>query len=101
MLKNAIDWISRPRVDGSSAVALMAGKAALMCASPGQPGGLRFQTGMGAVLDKLGMPVIPQAFAAGMAHEVFDAQGQLKDSTATRLASGMGEALYRMALRLG
>ncbi|MEM5382973.1 NAD(P)H-dependent oxidoreductase [Paraburkholderia phymatum] len=102
LLKNAIDWISRPRGDGSSGVALMAGKvAALVSASPGPLGGLRSQTGMRAVLDKLGMLVIPQAFALGMAHEAFDAQGRLKDGNATRLVSGVGEALYRMALRLG
>ena len=101
LLKNAVDWISRPRGDGSSGVALMAGKAAaLMSASPGQLGGLRSQTAMRAVLDKLGMLVIPQGFALSMAHEAFDAQGQLKDSNASRLVSSVGESLYRMALRL-
>jgi NAD(P)H-dependent FMN reductase len=101
LVKNAFDWISRPRGDGSSGVALVAGKAAaLVSASPGQLGGLRSQMGMRAVLDKLGMLVIPQAFALGMAHEAFDAQGQLKDGNATRQVSGVGEALYRMAVRL-
>lgn len=101
LLKNAVDWISRPRSDGSSGVALMAGKAAaLVSASPGQLGGLRSQTGLRAVLDKLGMLVIPQAFALSMAHEAFDAEGRLKDGNATRLASGVGEALCRVASRL-
>ncbi|SIT47580.1 NADPH:quinone oxidoreductase [Paraburkholderia piptadeniae] len=101
LLKNAIDWISRPRGDGSNGIALVAGKAAaLVSASPGQLGGLRSQAGMRAVLDKLGMLVIPQAFALSMAHEAFDAKGQLKDSNATGLVAGVGEALYRMALRL-
>lgn len=101
LLKNAIDWISRPRADGSNGVALMTGKtAALVSASPGQLGGLRSQTAMRAVLDKLGMLVIPQSFALNMAHEAFGPEGQLKDRNATRLVSGVGEALYRMALRL-
>ncbi|WP_042305414.1 NADPH-dependent FMN reductase [Paraburkholderia terrae] len=101
LLKNAVDWISRPRGDGSSGVSLLAGKAAaLVSASPGQLGGLRSQSGMRAVLDKLGMLVIPQSFALGMAHEAFATDGQLKDSNVTRLVSGVGEGLYRLALRL-
>jgi NAD(P)H-dependent FMN reductase len=101
LLKSAIDWISRPREDGSSGVALLAGKAAaLVSASPGQLGGLRSQMGMRAVLDKLGMLVIPQGFALSMAHEAFDLQGQLRDSHTIGLVSGVGEALYRMASRL-
>ncbi len=101
LLKNAIDWVSRPREDGSPGVALFAGKvAALVSASPGQLGGLRSQTGMRAVLDKLGMLVIPEAFALSVAHEAFDAEGQLKDKNAERIASGVGAALYRTASRL-
>jgi NAD(P)H-dependent FMN reductase len=101
LLKNAIDWISRPREDGSSGLALLAGKvAALVSASPGQLGGLRSQTGMRAVLDKLGMLVIPEAFALSIAHEAFDATGNLKDQNAERLVLGVSAALYRIALRL-
>ena len=58
-------------------------RKARVSASPGQFGGLRSQTGMRTFLDKLGMLVISQLFALGMAHE-----------------SGVGEALYRMTLRL-
>jgi chromate reductase, NAD(P)H dehydrogenase (quinone) len=101
LLKNAIDWISRPRVDGSSGVDLLTGKvAALVSASPGQLGGLRSQTGLRVVLEKLGMLVIPQAFALSRAHEAFDAAGKLEDSSAMRLVSGVGEALYRTTFRL-
>ncbi|MDR0246313.1 MAG: NAD(P)H-dependent oxidoreductase [Burkholderia sp.] len=101
LLKNAIDWISRPRADGSSGVALFAGKAAaLISASPGQLGGLRSQTGMRAVLDKLGMIVVPQSFSLGFAHEAFDADDQLKDPQAARLAADVGAALSRTATRL-
>ena len=101
LLKNAIDWISRPRADGTSGVALLTGKAAaLVSASPGQLGGLRSQAGMRTALDKLGMIVIPQAFALSNAHEAFDEQRRLKDGNAARVVAGVGEALYRMALRL-
>jgi hypothetical protein len=53
------------------------------------------------VLDKLGMLVIPEAFALSFAHEAFDAEGQLKDKNAERIVSGVGAALYRTASRLG
>ncbi|KER67606.1 FMN reductase [Burkholderia cepacia] len=101
LLKNAIDWISRPRADGSSGVALFAGKAAaLISASPGQMGGLRSQTGMRAVLDKLGMVVVPQSFALGSAHEAFDGDDQLNDRQAARLVGEVGASLFRTASRL-
>jgi chromate reductase, NAD(P)H dehydrogenase (quinone) len=101
LLKNALDWVSRPRADGSSGVALFAGKpAAFVSASPGQLGGIRSQTGMRVVLDKLGMLVIPEALALSVAHQAFDAEGKLKDPNVERAASGVGAALYRMAVRL-
>jgi chromate reductase len=101
LLKNAIDWISRPREDGSSGVALLSGKvAALVSASPGQLGGLRSQAGMRIVLDKLGMIVIPDSFALSAAHEAFDAEGKLKDANVEKLLQAVGVALYRTASRL-
>ncbi|WP_321803467.1 NAD(P)H-dependent oxidoreductase [Burkholderia sp. BCC1993] len=101
LLKNALDWASRPCADGSSGVALFAGKAAaLISASPGPMGGLRSQTGMRAVLDKLGMIVVPQSFALGAAHEAFDAEDQLKDRQAARLVGEVGASLVRVASRL-
>ncbi|WP_065504417.1 MULTISPECIES: NADPH-dependent FMN reductase [Burkholderia cepacia complex] len=100
LLKNAIDWISRPREDGTAGAALLGGKvAALVSASPGQLGGLRSQVGMRAVLDKLGMLVIPESFALSAAHDAFDAEGQLKDANAGKLVRGVGAALYRTASR--
>jgi chromate reductase, NAD(P)H dehydrogenase (quinone) len=101
LLKNALDWLSRPRVDGSSGVALFAGKtAALVSASPGQLGGVRSQTGMRVVLDKLGMLVIPEAFALSVAHQAFDSEGKLKDPNVERAAAGVGASLYRTTVRL-
>jgi chromate reductase, NAD(P)H dehydrogenase (quinone) len=101
LLKNAIDWISRPREGGSSGVSLLSGKvAALISASPGQLGGLRSQTGMRAVLDKLGMIVIPDSMALSAAHEAFDAEGKIKDANAEKILQAVGAALYRTALRL-
>ncbi|HEX7912951.1 MAG TPA: hypothetical protein VF534_33320 [Paraburkholderia sp.] len=62
--------------------------------------GMRSQTGMRAVLDKLGVLVIPEAFALSNAHQPFDAEGVLKDESVGRLTSDVGAALYRTASRL-
>jgi NAD(P)H-dependent FMN reductase len=101
MLKNAIDWVSRAREDGTLGVTLFAGKAAaLISASPGPLGGLRSQTGMRAVLDKLGAIVVPQSFALGLAHEAFDADGQPLDKMVGKLVSDVGSALSKVSARL-
>jgi NAD(P)H-dependent FMN reductase len=100
-LKNALDWVSRPQEDGTSGVTLLAGKvAALVSASPGQLGGLRSQLALRTVLDKLGVVVIPDAFALGLAHKAFEGEIGLKDKAAEKAVIGVGVALSRTAERL-
>nr|AKQ44175.1 FMN reductase [Cupriavidus sp. ST-14] len=101
MLKNALDWVSRPQEDGTSGVALLAGKAAaLLSASPGPLGGLRSQLALRTVLDKLGVVVIPDAFALGTAHEAFEGETGLRDKGAEKAIIQVGVALSRTAGRL-
>jgi len=101
VLKNALDWVSRPQEDGASGVLLLAGKvAALISASPGQLGGLRSQMALRAVLDKLGVLVIPDAFALGLAHQAFDGEIGLKDKAAEKAVVNVGVVLSRTAERL-
>lgn len=100
-LKNALDWVSRPQEDGTSGVTLLAGKvAALVSASPGQLGGLRSQLALRTVLDKLGVVVIPDAFALGLAHRAFEGEIGLKDKAAENAVISVGVALSRTAERL-
>jgi len=100
-LKNALDWVSRPQEDGASGVLLLAGKvAALVSASPGQLGGLRSQMALRAVLEKLGVLVIPDAFALGLAHQAFDGETGLKDKAAEKAVVNVGVVLSRTAERL-
>lgn len=101
LLKNAIDWVSRPRLDGSPGTTLLLGKvAALASASPGQLGGLRAQMGMRTVLEKLGILVIPQSFALSAAHEAFNDEGLIKDANVEKLLKDIGATLVHMASRL-
>lgn len=101
LLKNAIDWVSRPRLDGSPGTTLLLGKvAALVSASPGQLGGLRAQMGMRTVLEKLGILVIPQSFALSAAHEAFNDEGLIKDANVEKLLKDIGATLVHTASRL-
>ncbi|MDN4574115.1 FMN reductase [Pandoraea cepalis] len=101
VLKNTIDWVSRPQPDGVSGTALYAGKvAAVISASPGPLGGLRSQTALRTVLEKLGMLVIPESFALGHAHEAWFESGELKEVAVARAISDVGRALQRVASRV-
>lgn len=76
VLKNTIDWLSRP--PGTS---VLAGKpAALVGVTPGQLGTARAQAQLRAAFEFSGAPVMPapQVFI-GQAREKFDADGRLTD----------------------
>lgn len=101
LLKNAIDWISRPRESGEPGVLLFAGKvAAVVSASPGPMGGIRSMLGMRGVLEKLGTTVIPQGFSLGSAHLAFTDDGELTDGKADKEVRSVGSVLVRVARQL-
>jgi NAD(P)H-dependent FMN reductase len=80
VLKNAIDWASRPSVPNEPGLACFAGKvAALMSASPGALGGLRGLVHLRSILGNIQVVVLPHQFALVRAHEAFNADGTLKD----------------------
>jgi chromate reductase len=94
LLKNSIDWASRPTASDPSGLAPFGGKAAaLVSASPGALGGLRSQIALQVSLNKIGVLVIPRSFALGAAHKAFDAQGHLADANAEKMAREVGAAL--------
>jgi len=87
LLKNALDWMSRP--DGFASVRV----AALVSASPGLLGGVKSQLALQIVLGKLGMCVIPESFALGAAHHAFDERDYLKDANVAKQVRRVGAAL--------
>jgi NAD(P)H-dependent FMN reductase len=79
LLKNTIDWVSRP-APGEGSLACFVGKtASLVAASPGALGGLRGLVHVRAILGSIGVLVLPTQIAVAKAHEAFDAEGKLKD----------------------
>ena len=100
LLKNAIDWVSRPDVHRAS-VACFGGKvAAILSASPGGLGGLRGLVHVRAILGNIGVLVIPDQVAVPRAFEVFCDDGSLKDPKQQAAVEGVGAALARVATSL-
>lgn len=68
LLKNALDWVSRPDDGRCGRLEPFAGKPVLLfAASPGQLGGLRGLRHLREVLNQLGSIVMPREFAMGRA----------------------------------
>ena len=72
LLKNTIDWVSRP-ADGEPMLAVYRDKvAAVMSASPGGLGGLRGLVHLRSILSNMGVLVIPDQVAVTQAHSAFE-----------------------------
>ena len=100
VLKNAIDWASRPASGEPSLVAFTAKAAALMSASPGALGGLRGLVHLRAILSNIGVLVIPDQVAVPLAPEAFAADGSLKDAKRQAGVDGLGRKLTELLRKL-
>jgi chromate reductase len=93
LLKNTIDWVSRP-AEGEPMLAAYQGKvAALMAASPGGLGGLRGLVHVRSILSSIGVIVLPDQIAVPRAFEAFGDDGQLKDNKQQVRVQGLGESV--------
>ena len=93
LLKNTIDWVSRP-ADGEQMLAAYQGKVAgLMSASPGRLGGLRGLVHLRSILSNIGVLVIPDQVAVGEAGAAFDDSGDLVDDRRRASVQGVGRTV--------
>jgi chromate reductase len=93
LLKNTLDWVSRP-VQGQPRMASFVGKtAALLSASPGALGGLRGLVHLRSILGNIEVLVLPQQYALAKAHEAFDAEGNIKDAAQRASAESVAASL--------
>jgi chromate reductase, NAD(P)H dehydrogenase (quinone) len=93
VLKNAIDWVSRP-APGEPSLAAFRGKVAtLMSASPGALGGLRGLVHVRSILGNLGVIVLPDQIALAKAHEAIQPDGSLVDPKRQAGIEGLGKTL--------
>lgn len=100
LLKNTIDWITRP-VEGETPLQAFDGKVAgLMATSPGSLGGLRGLVHLRAILQNIQVTVIPDQLMIPQAHEAFDESGNLKDGTQQAAIKGIGAKVASVAGKL-
>ncbi len=93
VLKNAIDWASRPD-EGEAPMAAFKGKVAgIMSAAPGIYGGARGLWQLRAVLTGVRVLVLPEQLSLSGAAKAFDADGALQDPQLEAEARGVGAAL--------
>ncbi len=102
LLKNAIDWASRPNPQQEEApLACFRDKTAvLMSASPGALGGLRGLVHVRAILGNIGVVVLPDQKAVPRAYEAFDSSGNLTDEKTRIEVYNLGNKLATVTGKL-
>src|SRR5215510_2524266 len=100
VLKNAIDWVSRPAPGEPELVAFRGKVATLMSASPGVLGGLRGLVHVRSILGNIGVIVLPDQLAVPKAYEAFEADGSLKDPKQQAGIEGLGRTLATFLAKL-
>ncbi|MBU8975144.1 MULTISPECIES: NAD(P)H-dependent oxidoreductase [unclassified Lysobacter] len=98
LVKNTLDWISRPTESGRTGVSLFQDKVAgIVSASPGPLGGLRSLLVLRDALAKLGLLVVPQQVAVGQAADKLPDYGVLTDDRLRAGVHNVGAAVVRHA----
>ncbi|PCJ55705.1 MAG: NADPH-dependent FMN reductase [Planctomycetota bacterium] len=101
LLKNTIDWTSRPQENVAEGLVAYHGQvAALIAASPGGLGGMRGLVHVRAILSGIGVTVIPEDLALGSAYQAFDENGGLADDRMDQRLDKVVKGLMRTAKAL-
>jgi chromate reductase, NAD(P)H dehydrogenase (quinone) len=100
LLKNAIDWASRPEPGEPSLVCFKEKVAVLMSASPGGLGGLRGLVHVRSILSNIGVLVLPDQKAIGSAYQAFDEKGNLQDESQQVSIMQLGSKLATVTAKL-
>ncbi len=103
LVKNTLDWLSRPLPDGSGrpgTIHVRGKPAGIASASPGALGGIRALQHTRQYLSNLGFLLAPEQIGIPHADKAFDAAGALTDERLRKAAEGVGAAVVRLAQRL-
>jgi len=97
LVKNVLDWTSRPEPGEDVKLPFRGKPAAVMSASPGGFGGFRGLMNLSSILSSLGMHVVPEYLIVGNAPQAFDSRGRLvqqrqRDALASLVARQIGLA---------
>jgi NAD(P)H-dependent FMN reductase len=100
LLKNTLDWVSRPDSGHDGRMPYRDKVAALVAASPGALGGLRGLVHLRAILQTLGVLVLSEQFALSRANEAFARNGTLLDVKHQVTLDGIARRLVDVSSRL-
>lgn len=102
LLKNAIDWASRSEPDEPPlALTCFRDKvAALLATSPGGLGGMRGLAHVRAILEGIGVLVIPEQKVIPGAIQAFDERGQLIDAGQMAAVHSIAQKLVQVTTKL-
>jgi NAD(P)H-dependent FMN reductase len=100
VLKNAIDWVSRPE-PGEAPLACFVDKvAAIMSASPGGLGGLRGLVHVRSILENMKVIVLPDQIAVAKAYNAFNSDDTLKDTKQQAAVEKLGSNVATVLTKL-
>jgi NAD(P)H-dependent FMN reductase len=100
VLKNALDWLSRPSKDAEIGSAFQGKVAGIMATSPGGLGGIRGLAHTRDILFNLGVMVSPKQVAVGSSYQAFNSEGQLTDADMEQRVKALGAEVAETAKRL-
>jgi chromate reductase, NAD(P)H dehydrogenase (quinone) len=101
LVKNTIDWTSRPAAAGERPTALYRGKAAaLLAASPGPSGGRRGLRHLRELLEMIGVSIVAEPVAIAGAFNAFDASGELIRPDAAEAVARLADQVAETAVGL-
>lgn len=96
LLKNTLDWISRPEPNVPDLIAFKGKYAALGAASPGALGGLRGLVTLRMMLGNIGVLVLPNQFTLPNAYEAFDENDVPKEEKSQKTLKSVVKSLVDM-----
>ena len=99
VLKNAIDWVSRPAPGEPPLVAFRGKVATLMSASPGALGGLRGLVHVRSILGNIGVIVLPDQLSIPKARDAFQPDGSLSDAKQQAGIETLGKTLASFLMK--
>jgi NAD(P)H-dependent FMN reductase len=100
VLKNTIDWVSRPVPDEPRLVAFQGKAAALMSAAAGGFGGVRSLAHVRLILGNIGVLVLPDQVTISQAMRAFQPDGGLQDEGLQARVEGLGAQLAAFVTKL-